>query len=160
MDMVLPTEVTQQTEEAIDPIAAKQSLRTALGATLDLDVGVPNEMVQLVGTAAPVQARDALGLLLDPVLYAKKGCKHCEGRGVVFHIQHVPVAVALKLIKENPANEALLQQKEPGKYYSRSAVKCGCVQSRYVKQYIAFAKALVAAGLAKENAVQKRYELV
>lgn len=160
MDIVLPPELMATMEEAIDPIGAKQDLRSAVGAKLGLDIGKPNELKKLDGVQEPVQVRDALGMLLDTQHYAKRSCNECQGRGVIVLIKHVPDAEAKRFIKDKPESEAFLFQREPGKWYTRESVTCGCVKRRYEKQYEAFAKALVKAGLAKHNVAQKRYELV
>jgi hypothetical protein len=151
-------QVAQEMRTEVD-LSVHQESRSAIGSRMGLDIGPPNEAVMLA-TGKLAQARDALGLKLDPMIYASRKCSHCYGRGTVILVKHVPIAVALKLIKDNPANEALLHQREPGKYHTRQAEKCGCVQRRYTQRYTEFAEALVKAGLAKRNSTQKRYDLV
>lgn len=131
---------------------------------MNLDVGEPHEKVQLAnGNLA--EARDALGLVMSPEKYAKKNCNTCYGGGIVVYHTPISAEVAAKAIAENPANEALLHQKEPGKFATRRMEKCGCVERQYWKTFTAFSDALVKEGLATQTGVSfdaygKRWPIV
>lgn len=138
----------EQGQIATVDIAANQERRSALGREFGLDVGPPNETVTLAN-AQTVAARDKFGLLLDTRKYASRKCNSCYGRGTVTVVHPVPIAHALKLIAENPANEALLHQRSPGKYETHNATMCACARMRYRKTADAFARVLVQRGLAR-----------
>jgi hypothetical protein len=96
----------------------------------------------------PARLRDELGLRLDTRLYAKSSCKDCHGRGTLTLVTHVPMTKALALVKENPANEALLFQNRKGGYEAKDSTMCGCAKRRYQRVYGEFGDALVKANLA------------
>lgn len=136
-EVVVTQEMYDELESAknarMASVAAHQEQRSELGSRLRLDVGVPNESVVLDGTTDLTVVRDALGLKLDPMLYAKKDCNHCYGRGTYL----------------------LVTGKD-----RRTSVQCGCSSKRYTTKYTAFADLLVTKGLATKNQAQKRYELL
>lgn len=149
----LEAEVATEQAAREAKLAVHQERRSALAKTMGLDVGPPNEKVQLANGAV-VEGRDDFGLLKDDVRYASKNCNHCYGRGVV--VTSVPVAMdrALRLIADNPANEALLHQAKPGKYTARKASMCICAQRRFTKKREEFLKLLVREGLAEVTGVR------
>lgn len=129
-----------------------QARRSELGKQMGLNVGQPNEMVTINGRE--MEARDDVGILLSTDLYAKRSCRHCYGRGHVTTVQPVPTSTALKLIAQNPANEALLHQSEPGKYSARSERMCDCAKRRYKQKHALFVQALLKEGLAKPTGIR------
>lgn len=111
-----------------------------LGAKLRLDVGPPNEKVETpVGRQ---EARDSLGMKLDPKLYARKTCGSCRGEGVL--CVRVPVSdkMVAALMARNPDNAALIEKEVKRKggtivarhNYVREYRTCGCVPRRYESQ--------------------------
>ena len=127
-------------------LALHQEQRSALGKQMGLDVGPPNEKVVLANSRV-TNLRDGLGILLDARVYASRKCNTCYGCGVVTATTHVSDADAKKMLAQNPANEALLHEREPGKYDVRTARMCNCSRKRYDKLHDAFLEALHRAGL-------------
>lgn len=129
------------------PVDLHLERRSELGKTLKLDVGQPKEKVFLAD-GKEAEARDGIGLLVDPIRYAKKKCGTCHGRGVMTLVNHIGAARAQQLIKENPANEAFINEREPGKFYERVATMCTCAKRGYRKVYAQLADLLVKEKLA------------
>lgn len=147
-------------EPLIQEMDPALKLRIEIGSALGLNVGTPNAKRSVLGKA--VEERDELGLWKDPMVYALKDCANCCGRGVVYLRRPIPLAVVMKLVAENPANEALLERKEKvtrtrkkGKvhedkrvtYWQRQPVPCGCAKNRYDAARGRFARALQDAGI-------------
>ena len=122
----------------------------------------PNEAIRLANGSV-VQGRDALGLLLDTQKYASKKCSNCYGRGIVTLVKPVAKEAVEKYLEKHPENDGLFHQKEPGKYTTSQSTQCGCMRKKYIASYNAFANALVANNLAKEETSvnnKKTYVLV
>lgn len=149
----LYNELKQELSTPAEKVALHQDARSAVGKKLGLDVGTPSEVVRLANSQM-VEGRDYIGLALDTRLYAKRDCSWCYGRGTVTMSKPVPIATALSLVKENPANEALLHQSSPGKYITREATMCTCAKKGYRKKHAMLANALVQAGLARYAGVR------
>lgn len=146
----LYNELAQEVATEAETKAFRQAKRSELGKMMGLDVGPPSEMV-ILANGQHAEGRDYLGMALDTRLYAKKKCNTCYGRGTVTMSTPIATATALSLIAENPANEALLHQRELGKYSARSAVMCSCAKHRYRKLHAQFANSLVKSKLATFN---------
>lgn len=123
------------------------------------DIGEPNESIQ-VG-ASFVKKRDELGLILDPLSYAKKNCPACDGKGVRVVVQPVPTAYVMQQIALNPANEANFERKEKMKgkkkdrklhvsYSLRAQEKCGCAKAKYDGFRSTMIRVMKAAGVLPE----------
>lgn len=124
----------------------KQILRSELGKSMGLDVGPPHELVQLA-TGDTRECRDALGLLVDPGVYAKRSCDECYGRGVITKHNLVPKREAEKMMAETPGMGALLHESGKG-YAIREAERCQCAVLGYAKAFKRYNDALLQQGLA------------
>lgn len=111
------------------------------------DLGPPKEEVTING--ATVVLRDGLGMKLDPLLYAKKKCSTCFGRGVVTQVHPVNRVRAELAIASNPANATKLHQKKEGHYHEKTQHTCGCASVRYKAKHSMLGQALARAGLAE-----------
>lgn len=150
--VLLPERLYKELEEGMatraEAVALHQERRSELGKSLGLNVGSPMETV-ILGNGQEALARDYVGLILDTSVYAKRNCKNCYGRGHVTIVKPIPVATALGLVKENPANEALLRQREPGKYATHTETMCGCAKDRFKRAHEKFVDVLIKEGLAQ-----------
>jgi hypothetical protein len=135
---------TERTVLSLDQ-SHHQNRRSELGKAMGLDVGAPNEMVELDGVTQ--SARDDVGLLLDTKLYAKSSCSTCYGRGIVTVSKPVGTLAARKLIERG--HDRYIHESKPGKYSERVARMCECARSRYQKLKDKFIDKLVSENLAK-----------
>lgn len=101
-----------------------------------------------------VEATDDLGLITAPDAYASRKCKTCNTRGTITLSIPIDEARAKRLIADNPANEALLHQKTPGRYEVRRETMCGCARTRHNKMHSAFGDLLVSLKLATHEGVR------
>jgi hypothetical protein len=128
--------------------AVHQERRSEIGRNLKLNVGPPNEQMFLANTTV-VTGRDEVGLLRSTDRYASQKCKQCYGRGLYRVVKPITAAVALTIVKQNPANEAMIHQPEPGKYQLREERHCECSIRSFSAKRKLFVDALVNACLAK-----------
>lgn len=151
-----------------------QERRAALGKRLGYDVGVPHDLmkeedgsVKKLPNGNTIEFRDALGLAVDPSLYAKRSCNTCYGRGIVVLHQPIDELTATKM-RANATAAALLHEHR-GKAAVRETERCMCAALGYARAVTKFSDALLKGGLArrvgwvKENAnamARERIELI
>lgn len=155
--ILIPEKFYKELEEGMSTpselVQLHQERRSELGKTLKLDVGPPSELV-ILANGQPAEARDILGMVLDPTRYASRKCGECYGRGMQTVINHITDERAKQLIAENPTNETFLNQTSPGKWHEKLVRMCACAQRRYRNAYAQFGALLVKEKLAKTVGVR------
>ncbi len=155
-EVLMPDQLYKELDEAMatkeQQVERHQEQRSALGKAMKLDVGPPSEKV-ILATGSEAEARDYLGLLMDPLKYAKRDCSTCYGRGTITIVNHLTPAQAKGLIEKDRREEAFIIEREPGKFHRNLVRQCACAKRRYKKAHALFAHALVQHGLAKQTGI-------
>lgn len=151
--ILVPDQFYKELEEGVstkaEKVALHQERRSELGKQLGLDVGPPNEAA-MMADAVVRPVRDWLGLPIDPMLYAKKKCNTCYGRGVLTVIEHISLARRAQLIEQDAKNEMFIEEHQPGKYQAKFVRECVCSNNNRAKVQQRFVDALLKEDLAKK----------